>query len=230
MNKKQILVLILVLLSGILYYQYTIPRFNTIETQIIRIIDGDTIETTYGKIRLLGINTPEKNQPYYKQAKDYLEQYKNKNITIKTNQQDQYNRHLAYVFYNNQLLNQELIKKGLAHTYYYEKDQYYNQLKKAEQQAQQNQKGIWQPSQNSNCIELIKLKYKENKRCTNQEELTLNNKCNTLNITIKDKATHIYEKQLETGIYTQNFSCIWNNQGDALFIYDNSGMILYYEY
>ncbi len=230
MKIKPIIILLIFIISGFFYYQYTIPRFNSIETQIIRIIDGDTIETTYGRVRLLGINTPESNQPYYKQAKNYLEQYNNKNITIKTNQQDQYNRHLAYVFYNNQILNKKLIEQGLAHTYFYEKDEYYNELKQAEKQAQNNQLGIWKPSNNSNCIELINLKYKEQKRCTNKEQLTLLNNCNKLNIIIKDQATHIYKETIPKGIFTKNFSCIWNNNGDTLFIYDNSGMILYYEY
>jgi len=42
---------------------------------LTRAIDGDTIETDIGIIRLLGINTPEKKQAYYEEAKEFLKKY-----------------------------------------------------------------------------------------------------------------------------------------------------------
>jgi len=40
-----------------------------------RIIDGDTIELQNGeRVRLLGINTPEKGQPYYEEATNRLQE------------------------------------------------------------------------------------------------------------------------------------------------------------
>lgn len=230
MNNKTIILIVLFLSTGILYYNYTSPTKIITNTKIIRVIDGDTLETEIGKIRLLGINTPEKNQPYYEEAKQFLNIYENKTILIESKEKDKYNRTLAYAFYGNILLNKQLLEQGLAHTYYYEKDKYYKELKKAEQKAQKNQIGIWKQSINSNCIQLLELKYKETKRCTNQEQLKLLNNCNELNITIKDQATHTYKETIPKGVFTKNFSCIWNNDGDTLFIYDNSGMILYYEY
>ena len=42
---------------------------------VSRIIDGDTIELQNGeRVRLLGINTPEKGQPYYEEATNRLKE------------------------------------------------------------------------------------------------------------------------------------------------------------
>ena len=43
---------------------------------IERIIDGDTIESDIGNIRLLGINTPERGEKYYNEARDFLKKKK----------------------------------------------------------------------------------------------------------------------------------------------------------
>ena len=63
-------------------------------TFVNRVIDGDTIETDIGTIRLLGINTPEKKMPYYQEAKDFLKQIENKTIDILRDNEDEdkYNR------------------------------------------------------------------------------------------------------------------------------------------
>ena len=51
------------------------PRkeFSGKETVIAsRIIDGDTIVVNNVSIRLLGMNTPERGEKYYQEAKNYL--------------------------------------------------------------------------------------------------------------------------------------------------------------
>lgn len=199
-------------------------------TNVTRIIDGDTIETDIGTIRLMGINTPEKKQAYYEEAKEFLQQYEGKEVEIEIHEKDKYDRTLGYVYFENKLLNKEILQEGLANLYVYEEDSHFTELKKAEQEARQEEKGIWKKSENYGCIEIVELKYVEEKRCNNQEQLVLKNKCEKLNLTLKDSANHIYKISLEKGIFEKNFSCVWNDNGDVLLIRDESGLILYYKY
>jgi endonuclease YncB( thermonuclease family) len=199
-------------------------------TNLTRAIDGDTIDTDIGRIRLLGINTPEKKQPGYQEAKDFLKNYEGKEVKIEIHEKDKYNRTLGYIFYNNRLLNEEILKEGLANLYVYEEDSHFSELAKAEESAQKSELGIWKKSGSYGCVEIIEFKYTEQERCNNQEQLVLNNKCGSLNLTLKDDANHIYTLNLETGIFTKNFSCVFNDAGDSLFLRDEEGLVLYYRY
>jgi len=225
MNKKQTILIILFLTSGIIYYQLTEPK---LEEQIVtKITDGDTIKTQTQIIRLKGINTPEKSQPFYQEATDYLyKQVQNKTIQIETYGTDKYGRTLAHIFLNKKNINEQILAQGLATLYYYEPDKHYKKLKQAEEQARQNQKGLWQKSTDANCIEITEFKTNE------PESLTLKNNCNKiLNITYKDDATHIYKTLIQPNSqYTKNTSHIWNTDGDSIYIYDNKGLLLFHRY
>ncbi len=229
MRLKPIIAL-LVILSFILYYNLTENTIKTQQTKVIRIVDGDTIETDLGKIRLLGINTPEKNQPLHNEAENFLKNLENKQVEIELHGKDKYSRFLAYIYFNNNLVNKNILENGLANLYYYDKDSHYSELKKAEESARNSELGIWKKSNNSNCIKLVSLLYKDNGKCENQEQLILQNSCQKLDVIIKDDANHIYSESVNNGIFTKNFSCIWNDAGDTLYIRDNQGMILFYRY
>jgi len=227
MNKKPIIIAILFILSAIFYYHITDPT-TTQALNVSRIIDGDTIQTSNNQIiRLIGINTPEKSMPFYQEATNYLTTLiQNKTIQAETYGTDKYNRILAYIFLNEQNINEQILKQGLGTLYYYEKDKYYKTLKQAEEFARLNQKNLWQKSPDKNCIEIIKFQTDE------PESLTLKNNCNKiLNITFKDDATHIYKAIIEpNSIYTKNTSHIWNTDGDSIYIRDKKGLLLFYRY
>ena len=227
MNKKTIIIAIIFITSAIFYYQITDPT-TTQTLQVSRIIDGDTIETSSGIIiRLIGINTPEKQMPFHQEATNYLkQQIQNKTIQLETYGIDKYSRTLAYIFLDDKNINKQILQQGLGTLYYYEKDQHYKELKQAEEFARLNQKGLWQKSPDSNCIEIIEFK-------TNEPEfLTLKNKCNKiLNITFKDDATHTYQAIIKPkNTYTKTFSHIWNNDGDSIYINNKQGLLLFYRY
>lgn len=232
-STKLITLFIFLIISGIFYYNSTGNVIKETQTAVItRIIDGDTVDSSLGEIRLLGINTPEKKNSGYQEAKNFLSNLTlNKTVELETQGNDKYGRTLAYIILNNELINKKLLQEGLATLYYYEKDNYYKEMKKAEELAREQEKGLWKKSSNSSCIQLIRLIYTENgERCTNQEQLILNNSCNQMQINLKDDANHIENINLEQGIYTQNFSCVFNDEGDSLYIRDNSGLILFYRY
>jgi len=241
---KKVLWVLLIFVLGFLYYQVSSPYYpdNLISGKVIsetafveRVIDGDTIETDIGKVRLLGINTPEKNMPYYNEAKLFLQNLVlNKSVELQIiggNEIDKYSRTLGYVFLEDVFVNEELINNGLANFYSYEDDLYTSVLKDAEENARDNDIGIWKKSENFECLKLVKLKYEEETRCNNEEKIVLENNCGrNLNIIIKDDANHIYRENLERGLWEKNFSCVWNNAGDRLFIWDDRGLVLFYSY
>mgnify|MGYP002831497502 CR=1 FL=1 len=111
-----------------------------------RIIDGDTLVCDNETIRLLGIDTPEKGEEYYQEAKDYLMIVNNKEIEILRDWDDlgKYYRKLRYVFYENRLINIELIEQGLAIAYYHEDLKYEEKLLGAEEFARESCFGIWE--------------------------------------------------------------------------------------
>lgn len=239
--KTRLLVFIIVLLLlidlALIYPRLTGKSVSEVEYRYVnvsRVIDGDTFEaeTEDGteKFRLLGINTPEKNQPFYEEAKQFLKQFENKTLKLEDFGKDKYQRTLGYVYYNNQLINKQILENGLGNLYYYEQDSHYNEMKKAEERARNKELGIWKKSDNFGCIQLIELQYQEQERCKNQEQLILKNNCETINAILKDDATHIYNLRLDNGLSTKNFSCIWNDDGDSLYLSDESGLLLFYRY
>lgn len=228
---KQIIVLLLVIFSGIFYYQLTEPKAEIVQTSLIRAIDGDTIDTDLGRVRLLAINTPEKEQPFYQEAKNFLGQYENKTISLELKGKDKYDRWLGYLFYNGELINEKILEMGLANLYVYDKDKYFTRFENAEKRAIDSGIGLWKKSNNSDCLQLVKLDYIDGGKCDNQEQMILNNLCQyNLNVIIKDDANHIYDENISPGRWQKNFSCIWNDVGDTIHIRDENGLMLFWRY
>lgn len=221
-------------ISGIFYYFLVEDTSSDLEVFVIKVIDGDTFDSEVGRVRLKGINTPEEKMFLYNESKDFLrESIENRIVRLKGYGSDKYGRILAYVFYDGKNINEEILSEGFGSLYYYEKDDYYNELRVAEEFARLNEKGIWQKSDKFPCVELINLTYFEgDERCTNNEQLVLKNTCDfDIDILIKDDATHIYrEKIFANSSFSRNFSCIWNDEGDTLYVIDNEGLVLFYRY
>lgn len=243
MKKQQVLLYLLIISlfisSGILTKEITSRVIVTRETtNLTRVIDGDTIETSIGKVRLLGINTPEKNTAYSEQAKAFLKNFEGKQIQIeKTSEdKDKYGRYLRYVYYDSLFINQEILKRGLAHLYVYTTDKNTRTLEKAEKAAQENELGIWEKSQEkcSKCIILKELNYIDP-----GEYVLLENICSfpcDLNAwKIKDDSTKMRILNMTISEYSKykiNYQGkIWNDAGDSLYLRDSSGkLVILYRY
>ncbi len=88
-----------------------------------KVVDGDTIDVEgVGRIRLVGVNTPERNESGYQNATDFVkEQCLGKEVTVDVDDEkhyDKYNRTLAVVYVNGSNLNQELLQDGYAEVMY----------------------------------------------------------------------------------------------------------------
>ncbi len=123
---------------------------QTFLAKVIRIIDGDTMEVLYKevpiKIRLAHIDCPEKRgkQPFGHDAKMALSDLCfGQEVTIYGEKYDRYKRLIAVIVNNkNQIINQELVKQGMAwHFKRYSTDELYNAL---ELEARNNKVGLWQ--------------------------------------------------------------------------------------
>lgn len=121
-------------------------------------IDGDTVRVKNSRttftLRLLLIDAPEiatsskAGQPYSKEAKAYLTKYlQGKKLTIAYDnaiKKDKYGRHLVYLYADNVLVNNVMVKNGYARVGYIMSQKYYlNTLKKSESYAKAQKLRIW---------------------------------------------------------------------------------------
>jgi len=229
MRLKYVIIVILMLVSGIFYYQITGDVIKETNGGFVsRVIDGDTLVLANGqKLRLLGINTPEKSMSFSLEATKFVrELVENKSVDIESHGLDKYGRTLAYVFSDDKNINKIILQEGLATLYYYGKDKYYDNLKGAEEFARLNKKGLWKKSPNENCLEIVEFKTDE------PEKLVLENSCDfNLDILFKDDATHIYRATVgANSVFEKEFSHIWNTDGDSIYVYDSEGLLIFYRY
>ncbi len=116
--------------------------------KVTKVADGDTFTLidSYGKIskiRLYGIDSPELNQPFGKDAKRFTTGLiLNQTVFIEKISKDRNGRIVAKVYYSNrQSLNEELLRKGIAwHFTKYDKSKSYATLEK---QARLAKLGLW---------------------------------------------------------------------------------------
>ena len=117
--------------------------------QVVRILDGDTLEVLHNnrpeRIRLSGIDCPEKAQAYGQKAKHAASALVfGKEVTLQTYGKDKYGRTLAYVLLpDGTNVNHELVKNGWCWWYrkYAPGD---IELEELEKSARDAKKGLWQ--------------------------------------------------------------------------------------
>lgn len=113
-----------------------------------KVIDGDTVIMESGeRLRYIGIDTPEEEQLFYKQARKFnqrLVERKNVRLEFDVQVKDRYGRLLAYVYVDTIFVNAELVKNGLAVTYTYPPNVKHQELfLKLQKQARNKKIGIW---------------------------------------------------------------------------------------
>ncbi len=136
---------------------------DTISGKVIKISDGDTFhmllsDKTTIKIRLHGIDCPERSQPFYQQARNYLSDLiYNKNIQIIVPYKDQYKRHVAFAFFNGISVNEKMLENGFA--WHFKRHDKQIEWENLEKKARKEKKGIW-----SDPNPVAPWKYRNNKK------------------------------------------------------------------
>ncbi|MDF1662246.1 MAG: thermonuclease family protein [Planctomycetota bacterium] len=124
------------------------PEGRTRSVKVIGIIDGDTLRLFGGeKVRLIGINTPEKNEPLCPEATDLLKKLlEDKDVTLAFDKEekDRYGRSLAFVYAGGVFVNGEIIRQGLAYFYEFKPNVRYSKLfLKLQRQARAANRNLW---------------------------------------------------------------------------------------
>ncbi|MBT4334242.1 hypothetical protein HOD61_00275 [archaeon] len=120
--------------------------------KVTNVIDGDTLDALIDgeteRIRLSGINTPEKGDCYYIEAKDELSKLVlNKYIYLEKDRTDKgkYGRLLRYIYFENKMINEDLVEEGYAKVFdkYKDDTKHYLRLKAKEDIAKRSSLGVW---------------------------------------------------------------------------------------
>jgi micrococcal nuclease len=123
-----------------------VNKFESVDVK--KTIDGDTIELSTGQqVRFIGIDTPEIGQPWADEATKRTEELlKGHKIRLEYDvlKTDRYDRILAYVWVGDVLINEVLLKEGLARPLFIPPDRkYQSRFSRAVKIAQKNQEPLW---------------------------------------------------------------------------------------
>ena len=123
--------------------------YDAFEGRVVGISDGDTISVMRNgkaqKVRLYGVDAPEKKQPFGERAKQFTsEQTFGQKASVMIIENDRYGRVVGVVImpYERESLNIQIVRAGLAWHYrqYAPKDTY---LIDAQQEARLDRRGLW---------------------------------------------------------------------------------------
>lgn len=122
---------------------------------VARVIDGDTLLLTDGaRVRLMGVDTPETVrphtpvQPFGPEATAFTRAFiGDRPIELRFDRErvDRHGRFLAYVFVDGRMLNEELVRAGLARAEfgYHYSDSIKRRYRDAQREAQSAARGLW---------------------------------------------------------------------------------------
>lgn len=130
------------------------PQAATITGRVVSVADGDTLtvldsSNTQHKIRLSGIDAPEKRQPFGQRSKQSLSDLVfDKQVVVETDKRDKYGREVGKILLSTkQDVNLEQVTRGFAwHYKQYEREQSANDRKLynfAEREAKASRRGLW---------------------------------------------------------------------------------------
>jgi len=130
---------------------------ETITGLVVGVSDGDTITVldankVQHKIRLAGIDAPEKKQAFGNRSKESLSALAfDKTVNVETDKQDRYGRQVGKVLVNGQDVNLVQVERGMAWFYrQYQREQSPNDRRlyeAAEDAARADKRGLWRDAE-----------------------------------------------------------------------------------
>jgi endonuclease YncB( thermonuclease family) len=119
----------------------------TLTGRVVAIADGDTLTVLDGqngqhKIRLAGIDAPEKAQPFGTKARGALaSKVFGQTVRVEVIDIDRYKREVGRIFLGDQFVNMEMVRDGFAWRYVtYDKP---GEFAAAEADAREHRRGLW---------------------------------------------------------------------------------------
>lgn len=168
------------------------PNLETekVEVKLSTVVDGDTakfkLEDEIITVRFLAVDTPETKhpdkgvEPYGPEASAFTKEklMNAKKIVLEydgnSTKMDKYNRHLAWIWIDNQLLQELLIDNGLARVeYIYGDYKYVEKLREKEKIAKENKVGLWKDEQKDTFIEQISDTNNETQEHIKKDEISI---------------------------------------------------------
>ncbi|EKY5338474.1 thermonuclease family protein [Salmonella enterica] len=116
--------------------------------KIVRVLDGDTVEILAGnvatRVRLNGIDAPEKAQPFGQRSKQALTAIvSGKTVLAVGDRRDGYGRLLATLILNGRDINATQVSSGMAWVYRYQGHATEPEYLRYEQDARTARRGLW---------------------------------------------------------------------------------------
>jgi len=142
------------------------PTSGRTEARVASVIDGDTIEVEFGgqvyRLRYIGVNTPESDQPGGSEATEVNRQLlEGQTVQLEkdVSETDRYGRLLRYVYVGGLFINAELVRLGYAQAATYPPDVRHGDLfVELEREAREAARGLWaappapSPAAGWNCV------------------------------------------------------------------------------
>jgi micrococcal nuclease len=223
---------------------------------VAKVVDGDTVELRDGRrVRYIGINTPERDQPYYQEATEANRQLVDgKDIQLEFDQEtfDKYGRTLAYIWIDGVMANLEIVRRGFANTFTVPPNvKYDEEFRQAEREAREAGRGLWAGSDIA--LKIVQIQADapgSDRENPNGEWIEITNQSSELvqmaGYTLKDEANHIYtfgDFQVKPGAAFRLYSgqgqntarelywglsgeSVWNNDTDTAFLRDDQGALV----
>ena len=135
----------------------TPPALDLVKAQVTRVVDGDTIKVIIDgveyRVRYIGIDTPETKHPTLgvepfgpeaSQANSELVEGKTVWLEKDVSETDEYGRLLRYVYVDDLMVNEELLRRGLARVSTFPPDvKYVDRFLDIQRAAQEADLGMW---------------------------------------------------------------------------------------
>ena len=141
----------LVVVAASLLLAQAAPAQRILEGRVVRVFDGDTIEVLSGgqtvRVRLAGIDTPERGQPWATQSKKALSaRVFGKEVRVNEVATDRYGRTVGEVYADDVCVGCELVRDGHAWVYRHFTDD--PVLLELEAHARAARRGLWSLPEN----------------------------------------------------------------------------------
>lgn len=240
----------------------TPPPDDAEQVTVVHVIDGDTVELAPddvhpqgGRVRYLGINTPELDQPLYEEASEAnrrLVEGRDVWIALDVQPRDQYGRILAYVWTADHFVNLELVRQGYATAYTEPPNvRYTDMILEAQREAREAGLGLWQSADLPLRIEEVQYDAPgPDHENPNGEWVAIANEGNEpldlAGFALRDEASHIYifpaltlrpgqtvtvysgqgQDDARSLFWGLSGDAVWNNDGDTAYLRDPTGLLV----